>query len=51
MCGGFGYINFVSFSALPASELQTMHILTDKLCSDLKVQTVSNRQVLGNAVF
>ncbi len=28
-----------------------MRILTDKLCSYLKVQTVSKRQVLGNAVF
>ncbi len=28
-----------------------MRILTDKLCLYLKVQTVSERQVLGNAVF
>ncbi len=28
-----------------------LSILTDKLCSYLKVQTVSKRQVLGNAVF
>ncbi len=28
-----------------------LSILTDELCSYLKVQTVSKRQVLGNAVF
>ncbi len=28
-----------------------LSILTDKLCSYLKVQTVSKQQMLGNAVF
>ncbi len=51
LCSGFGYITVLSHSAHCLCLSNKLSILTDKLCSYLKVQTVSKRQVLRNAVF